>query len=231
MQLFGLDVDPCKSAEESYDTHATKICTEAAQLLYTEAHHRNATWLSKPVPGRDGEEYEPMKPLSKGHKQHPCFFWVCASPHHVWWTLQYALALCKEYSLRNNKPKRPCPDHKTEYHLLHILAHTPKPTSPCTCTVDEFKKYISSLDINSKKPLETIKTCTENPPQGCLFGVLAINTKDIPEPHKTEFDARLAKACNDWVKSYRIYYESKKHTFKKPSVSMRKHGKEFEFKA
>lgn len=188
-----------------YDCHVgnAKLATEACELLYGRAYSMGADWLSKPVPGPDGQTFQSWKGVSKGHAKHPCFYWVCADEHHAWWTLQHALAICKEYTARNQTPGKVC---KTEYHLRHILAHTDPPAADCTFTVSNFETFVSNLlpdDPNKVKELVS-KACTVNPPDGCVFGILACDLT-----HALNADNGL-----DWVASYRKYYSSKVDTFK-----------------
>ena len=191
-----------------YDCHVgnAKLATEACEMLYGRAHYEKAEWLSKPVPGPDGKTFQSWKDVSKGHAKHPCYYWVCANEHHAWWTLQHGLSICKEYTDRSLESKI----STTEYHLRHILAHTEPPTTDCTFTVANFETFLSNLLPDDPYKVEELisKTCTVNPPIGCVFGMLAC---DLCHAHKTDDGI-------DWVASYRSYYSTKKDTFKTPKV-------------
>lgn len=219
MQIFGLDTSPEVGPGQMYDCHVAtaKLATEACELLYGRAYSMSAEWLSKPVPGPDGQTFQSWKSVSKGHAKHPCFYWVCADEHHAWWTLQHALAICKEYTARSEESKTSI----TEYHLRHILAHTKPPTSPCTFTVSDFETFLSNLlpDDPNKVAELVSKTCTVNPPKGCSFGILACNPS-----YAVKTDAGI-----DWVASYRTYYDSKRLTFKKPDVHLKRKREPYVF--
>lgn len=215
MQIFGLNSSAKLAVDEFYDCHVPKLAVEACELLYGKAHVEMAPWLSKAVPGANGERHYPWKMISKGHMKHPCFIWVCASDSHAWWVLQHALAICAEYTARYNKVS------VVEYHLKHILAHS-RPPSPIAYTTDDFEVYLSNIyEHNNEKVRELLaKTCTANPPAGCSFGILACDSSYY------KYDATGRK---DWVASYRAYYASKKDTFKKPLVHLKRKRQDFTF--
>lgn len=241
MQFFGLHVNPNKSAAEHYDVHVVKIPTEAMSLLYLEGQYHSREWTRLPIAGPPGEgAMQPWKLPSKGHRKHPCAYWILADERHAWWVLQYGLSLCREYTARFATEKTPNPVHRTEYHLRHVLAHTPPPlASPPAVrapaaprTVDSFRDWLASEFGMDADEVDRIRVCTSNPPQGCLFGVLAFSISDLPDGEKERVERALADECsNDWVASYRLYYSTKRLTFKRPDQHLKKHRKPFLFSA
>ena len=208
MQIFGLDScavtavsgnDPVLS-----DQHVVKMSTEACQMLYTVLHARHAPFLNRIVPGPDGEPLQVWKPLSKGHKSHPCYLWANFAREHFDWLLMHGLALCLEYTARFGKI------HKTNFHLnfIAVCMATDPIEWPAVGTDGsrDVQSFLASLPpelrasrfTNDDGSDDLSKFCTVDPPRGCLFGILAGPTN----------------VDNSWVKSYRAYYEEKRDTFK-----------------
>jgi len=201
-----------------YDVHIVKMPTEACELLYGGAHEHNFPWLQLPVPGPDGETYATWKHISKGHKKHPCFYWALSSTNHARWLLNHAIEICDEYTIRYGKV------HKTEWHLKFILEHMfSEPTKQDTpmLTKDGFRDFLCDRIQDDETKVDDLmsKICTVNPPDGCLFGILAA-------------DASFAvntKSGIDLVASYVKYYDSKRDTFKKPALHCKRKREAYVF--
>ena len=86
MNIFILDADPVKAAEQQCDKHVVKMCLETAQLLCTALH----------VHGTESQ-YKPT------HKNHPCTKWASESRANYLWLCAHGLALCSEYTARYKK--------------------------------------------------------------------------------------------------------------------------------
>jgi hypothetical protein len=88
MNIFAVDPDPTKAAQDLCDRHVVCMPKEAAQVLSTVMHRYNA-WqpgLNKP--------YQPTGPCAK---------WAGASRGNAKWLLLHGLALCEEYTRRYGK--------------------------------------------------------------------------------------------------------------------------------
>ena len=215
MQIFVTHTNPERAVQCSEDDDTplcdqwvVKMQTEACQLLISVCHARAAAgqpgyeWLQKPVPGPGGEQFEVWKPLSKGHLKHECYLWVLADKHHFDWTLRHGLALCEAYTHRFGKT------HKAEWHLKNIQSMLPdsdradSANSTSTLTVDGFLDFLSKFDpeLRASKFQTREKFCETNPPEGCLFGILAGPTR----------------VSDDITACYRNYCREKRNTFKTP---------------
>ena len=201
MQLFGLNSCPVLAATgddpQMCDQHVIKMCTEAAQLAWTVAHTKQVPWLTERVPGPLGRQLAPWSSLSKGHLQHECYLWALADEHHLQWVIRHGLACSSEYTKRF-----PGRIHATEWQLRHLARKFGAPTGTCALTVDTFLAFVKHLDpeMAERKFVDRSKFCTINPPEGCLFGILAGPTN----------------VDNDWVASYKHYYNEKRESFKQP---------------
>lgn len=123
MNIFYLDSDPVKAAEQHYNKHVVKMILEAAQLLCT-AHH---------IEG-DGNV-----PYKKTHMNHPSAVWVRSSVSNYMWCYNYMLALGDEYTKRYRK------NHLTISKCKEILSNVPSKIAqfaffePPQCMPDEYK--------------------------------------------------------------------------------------------
>jgi hypothetical protein len=123
MNIFYLDSDPVKAAEQHYNKHVVKMVLEAAQLLCT-AHH---------IEG-DGNV-----PYKKTHINHPSAVWVRSSVENYMWCYNYMLALGDEYTKRYGR------NHLTIEKCKEILSFAPYKvtrfgfTDPPQCMPDEYK--------------------------------------------------------------------------------------------
>lgn len=201
MQLFGLNCCAVLAATGDdptmCDQHVIKMPTEACQLAWSVAYALDVQWRTDRVQGPLGRMLEPWKSLSKGHLQHECFLWALANPHHLHWVIRHGLALCREYTKRFLGRI-----HATEWQLRHLARHFGVPNGKSTMTPDDFIAWMRERDpgVCNRKFPDMSKFCTVNPPNGCVFGILA-----GPD-----------NIGNDWVASYTQYYKEKQESFKKP---------------
>ena len=103
MNMFFLDSDPIKAAQQYCDTHNSKIILEIAQCLCT------ALWVN-------GIE-APYKPT---HKNHPVSKWTRNTRENWQWTLDHVKALLEE------KIKRTNVGHKS-YSVIESIKDIPIP--------------------------------------------------------------------------------------------------------
>jgi hypothetical protein len=81
MNIFILDRNPIKAAQDQCDKHVCKMVIESAQMLC----------LKLP---------EHLSPYKQVYKHHPCSKWVLQSKENYAWMLQHAQALSDEYTYR-----------------------------------------------------------------------------------------------------------------------------------
>jgi hypothetical protein len=86
MNIFLLDYDIKKCAQDHCDKHVVKMCIEYAQLL-SSVHHM----LGKPAG------------YGLTHKNHPCAVWARASMNNYEWLFNLAIELGDEYTHRYGK--------------------------------------------------------------------------------------------------------------------------------
>jgi len=117
--------------------------------------------------------------------------------------------------------------HKTEWHLRFILKHMfaePVKQDTQMLTKAGFRDFLSNRiedDGNKDNKIDQVmgKVCTVNPPNGCLFGILAADAS-----YAVKTDSGI-----DLKASYVKYYASKKDTFKDPSKSCKRKRESYEF--
>lgn len=92
MNIFVLDEDIVKSAQDACDQHACKMPTETAQLLCF-VHHSLGQSETKNIPYK----------ANKSHLKHPCTLWALESLDNYLWLCEFGLAQCAEYTFRYEK--------------------------------------------------------------------------------------------------------------------------------
>lgn len=123
MNIFYLDRDPVKAAQNLYNKHVVKMVLETAQLLCT-AHH---------IEG-DGNV-----PYKKTHMNHPSAIWCRSSIPNYMWCYTHMLAIGDEYTRRYGRT------HLTIEKCKEILATPPANITnntffdPPQCMPDEYK--------------------------------------------------------------------------------------------
>ena len=106
MNLFFLNVDPKKCAEEHCDKHVVKMILEIVQMLYT-AHR---------LDGNDLPDFA----YRLSHVNHPISIWIRTCFENWNYAINVAKYLSKEYTYRYHKI------HACEKHITWLLLNTPK---------------------------------------------------------------------------------------------------------
>ena len=94
MNIFVLDNDPWKAAENMCDKHVVKMIIESAQILSAVVDVKSGSFLS--------EEYDLPK-YPKAHVKHPCTIWSMTTRKNAEWVIDHLEALSAEYSRRYKK--------------------------------------------------------------------------------------------------------------------------------
>ena len=132
MNIFILDKDPIKAAQQQCDKHVVKMIVESAQMLST-AHRMLDGFLTK-KPSKSGKRMVNQYDLHLGaddleaellfykdvHHNHPCTVWTRESKANYNWHWLHFKALCEEYKYRYGR------FHATHDRLLWPLQITPK---------------------------------------------------------------------------------------------------------
>ena len=202
MQLFGLSADPRDAASELCNQHILSQTKEATQILFT------LLWRWGVVPDGpvDCADAGLRSVYTKTHEEHPCTLWAAACQAHAMWTYQHAKALAEEYTRRAGGTRK----HLCSYHIEHWHAHVRERGWPKGMPERvEATDWLESMDT-TKRPAMARRVATTNAPLGCGFGICGF---DLDDPHLGAYDAYR----DDWVGSYRAYYDNKRDTlFKKP---------------
>ena len=196
VQVFVLDADPIKSADELCNAHVVCQGKEGAQILYT------ILWKWGVVP--DG----PVECGDRGfHKvyqhpydHHPITLWGAACQAHAMWIYQHCKAIFAKFTRIYNKK------HLSEYHVDHWMNHIEQHGFPDSMPESiEAHEWLNSLGDKDHNIVKN-RVCIGNPPYGCKFGILAI-------------EKMMGPYNNNCVESYREYYQYKRlHEFKRPMV-------------
>lgn len=104
-----------------------------------------------------------MKPV---HQKHPCVLWAAGCQRHFYWVCQLGLELHERYHTIYQKT------HKCLNHLKRLM-EIDLCKIPVTITLNEWYKlpFVKPrVDTIFKK-----RICTEEPPQGCEFGVACMD--------------------------------------------------------
>lgn len=109
MNIFYIDKDPVKCAEQMVDKHVVKMILETAQLLST-AHRLldGEEYVGQSASGRKArrwrlpDEREDIL-YSATHINHPSAVWCRTSNNNYNWLFSHFLGLLKEYSFRYGK--------------------------------------------------------------------------------------------------------------------------------
>lgn len=150
MNLFVLDIDPVKAAQQQCDKHVVKMIVESAQMLSTAHRLLDGTqkiekrYVNGSLPARYRnvkvwtlEDKDMNDKLYRAcHASHPCTIWTTESEANYSWHYAHFIALCNEYTYRYGKI------HKTDSALRSILLNTPKNISRKGLT--EFKLAMKS---------------------------------------------------------------------------------------
>lgn len=184
MNLFLLSLSATEAVVSMCDQHVVKMILESAQVLYCAWHTMAKEALLKFVDDYNAlrDEGMALKPYKATHRLHPISIWVRAHSYHYQWACEYALVMCKEYTLRYGKT------HKTEEHLL-FLSHIGYP--------------IASKDYHPESPKKQTKEwvyATRGIPEMFYYFPLCMPEEYYVKDEDGEYDA---------VMSYRYFYANK----------------------
>jgi hypothetical protein len=110
MNIFYIDQDPYKCAEQHTDKHVVKMILETAQMLSTAHHMLDEKCMSEEMRNSI---------YKKAFAHHPCTIWASASFENYTWLFYLFDALLSEYTYRFGKV------HSSE-RLLDYLCEPPK---------------------------------------------------------------------------------------------------------
>lgn len=110
MNIFVVDIDPRKAAENLCDKHVVKMIVETSQLLSTAHRVLDGT----PVVERTANNRKITRWVLKDDHlnnrfckavmiNHPCAIWARQSAHNYYWLHTHGKALCEEYYMRYGK--------------------------------------------------------------------------------------------------------------------------------
>ena len=121
MNIFFLHKDPSRAAKAQCDKHVVKMVLETTQMLSTAAR-------------RQGHDVG----YQSAYPKHPMTIWVGDTRDNFCWTLQHAIELSKEYTVRYSKL------HASQKVIDNIHKYYPNIsfdniTEPPQCMPDEFK--------------------------------------------------------------------------------------------
>ena len=86
MNIFVLNENPIKSAQQMVDKHVVKMLVESLQMISTCLHLRGFN-----------------APYRMSFAYHPCTIWARESSQNMEWLVEHTYALCKEYTIRYGK--------------------------------------------------------------------------------------------------------------------------------
>jgi hypothetical protein len=154
MNIFILNDDPVKAAQDQCDKHVVKMIVESAQMLSTV--HRMLDGVMERRPSKSGSMLQYFKLnderediLYKAcHFNHPSTVWTRESVHNYKWHYEHFVALCDEYTYRYGKI------HATDTKLRGELYDTPDnipqiPMTPFKLAMASFPECISECPITS----------------------------------------------------------------------------------
>jgi hypothetical protein len=96
MNIFILDKDPIKAAQQYNDKHVVKMVVELYQQMGSAVIRHGALPEDMPLTAKG-------TPLKGGHKNHPCTRWVGDTKSNYEWAAIHALELCNQYTHRYGK--------------------------------------------------------------------------------------------------------------------------------
>jgi hypothetical protein len=152
MNIFYLDTNPLRAAEQMVDKHVVKMILETAQLLST-AHRLidGEEYVGASASGRKArrwrlpDEREDIM-YSATHINHPSAVWVRQSNNNYNWLFCHFIGLLNEYTYRYEKQHK-CSDPN----FIDALRYPPNNipvgyfTAPTPAMLDEYKIGVDSL--------------------------------------------------------------------------------------
>lgn len=127
MNIFILDKNPLKAAQQHCDAHVVKMIVESGQMLST-AHRilDGKQEIRASVSGKTKQKYWALSDQREVmlyravHVKHPCTLWTMKTKSNYNWHYRLFKALCDEFKFRYGK------DHLTDKELSEYLLHCPK---------------------------------------------------------------------------------------------------------
>jgi len=164
MNIFYIDKDPTKCAEQYCNSHVVKMLLETAQILCSVHHY---VGIGRRIP------------YKATHINHPCSIWARESLSHYLWLVQLGQALSLEYTHRYHKT------HKSSFVVDWAAKYLPDIENkdfaePPKCMPDEF---ICEDTIKSYQKYYTYKL--ENPKMFHYTNRKAPDFIDKGESHET----------------------------------------------
>jgi Pyrimidine dimer DNA glycosylase len=98
MNIFVVDTNPYKAAEQLPDKHIVKMPLETCQMLSIIFSPWYYNWGT--IPKADGTPYDTKK---GAFRNHPCTIWAAESYENLAWLIVHGMALCDEYQYRYGK--------------------------------------------------------------------------------------------------------------------------------
>ena len=145
MNLFFLNIDPKKCAEEHCDKHVVKMVLEIVQMLYT-AHHLHGN--------------PPDFAYRISHVKHPISIWIRLCYANYSYAVQVAKYLSIEYTYRYDKI------HSCQKHIEWLLINVPKfntnlclsdtNTNLCHSDTNTNLRYSSTTILSYNKDFESM---------------------------------------------------------------------------
>ena len=130
MNIFILDKDPIKAAQQQCDKHVVKMILESAQMLSTAHRLADGQLTIVEENGRkrkhwrlDDEREDVLYRVA--HAAHPCTVWTMESNNNYNWLYCHFQALSEEFEYRYNK------QHKS-WLLLNDILKSPPANVPVT---------------------------------------------------------------------------------------------------
>ena len=159
MNIFLLDYDVKKCAQNHVDKHVVKMILETAQLLC------GVHWVT------DSQSTAPYK-LS--HKNHPCSIWTRESLSNYLYLCELGLELCYEYTYRYGKR------HKSQDVIEWCIVNKPNIedkgfTEPAKAMPDEYK-------------VDDAVESYRNYYSGAKSGFASWKGRDIPEWYENQLE-------------------------------------------
>lgn len=157
LNIFILDNDPVKAAQQQCDKHIVKMVLESAQMLSSAHRILDGELERRPsLSGKTNTKYYKLPDKREDtlykavHFNHPCSIWTRESQANYDWHYLHFIALCKEYEYRYDKV------HMCYTKLADVLYDSPnnianKPQTPFAIAMGSNPECILDDAIESYK--------------------------------------------------------------------------------
>ena len=140
MNIFFCDSDPAKAAANLPDKHVVKMPVEAVQMLVSVMLRHG---VQPGVITKAGTQHK------GGYAKHPCTLWAGDTYQNAWWTWQWGIALCEQYTRRYGKTHFAEGQLRRLAMVLWMIPDGPR-TAPALAMPDELK---------TSDPIESYRNC------------------------------------------------------------------------